>query len=104
MSQSEVLPAPRIEQPPVASGRWSKWKREREAFWRLLPTLLPTHRGKYVAIHEGAVIDSDVDQIALALRVYGTGCRQVYVGLIAAEPSQVVRVPSPRLLMPGTSP
>jgi hypothetical protein len=103
MNETEVLPAPEIELPPVSPSRWSKWEQERAAFRRLLPTLLSTFRGRYVAIHEGQVIDSDEDQIALALRVYAKGYRQVYVGLVSEEPP-VLRVPYRRFLKSGLAP
>jgi hypothetical protein len=36
----------------------------------LLPELLRTHRGQYVAIHEEQVVDSGDDTFALGRRVY----------------------------------
>lgn len=41
---------------PQDSG--SKLRREREAFFRLLPQLLVTHPGQYVAVHDEQVVDS----------------------------------------------
>src|SRR5262249_22792908 len=60
MSQPETLPAPVIDRPPR-----HKWEREYRAFLRLLPELLKTHRGKYVAVHEEQVVDSGDDEVAL---------------------------------------
>ncbi len=41
----------------------TKWEREYRAFHRLLPQLLATQRGQFVAIHEERVIDSDADEL-----------------------------------------
>lgn len=48
-----------------------KLAREYDAFVALLPQLLTTHRGRYVAVHDGAVIadaDSSVAVLAAAER------------------------------------
>ena len=42
---------------------------ELSAFERMRPELLKTHRGLFVAIHHGAVFDSDADEWALAARI-----------------------------------
>jgi hypothetical protein len=67
---------------------------------RLLPQLLGTHAGKYVAIHNGQVVDSDSDEVALILRVQAKiGYVPIHVGLVsAAQP--VVRIPYYRNLTP----
>jgi len=99
MNESEILPAPELELPTNSTSESSSWNQERETFLRLLPALLPTHRGKYVAICGGAVVDCGDDEIALALRVYQKrGYVPIYVGLVSDEPLQAVRVPSARLL------
>jgi hypothetical protein len=70
-----------------------KGARESQAFVRLLPQLLNTHAGKYVAIHDGQVIDSDLDDIALILRVHARiGYVPIHVGL-ATEDQTPIRVP-----------
>jgi len=78
-----TLPAPEL----------SKGEREYRAFLRLLPELLPNYRGRHVAIHEGAVIDSDVNDIALIHRVHDRiGYVPIHVGLVTDRPA-VVRIP-----------
>lgn len=99
MSRNNVLPAPRLIPPEPKDAKWKKWHEERRAFLRLRPRLLRTHLGKYVAIHEGKVVDSGKHQIALALRVYRRfGYVPIYVGQVSVEPPAPVRIPSPRLL------
>lgn len=89
MPESITLPAPAVHLP--APPR-SKWEREYQAFRRLLPQLLSTHRGRYVAIHEGQVVDSGDDKLALALRVLGkTGNVAIHVGLVTEVPDAVCR-------------
>ena len=62
------------------------------------PAPLLTHRGKFVAIHDGEVVDSDADEVQLGLRVYGKyGDVPICFGLVSESPLPPVRVPSPRL-------
>lgn len=42
----------RREIAPLDSHQLRKFERERRAFFRLLPALLGTHRGQYVAVHD----------------------------------------------------
>jgi hypothetical protein len=70
----------------------TKWDLEFQAFCRLLPQLLATHRGKYVAIHEGRVVDSGDDKLAVALRVLSKiGNTSIHVGLVNEEPEPISR-------------
>lgn len=77
-----VLPEPAV----------SKFERERRAFFRLLPDLLTTHRGQYVAVHDERVVDSGPDQQEVALRVLRrVGHVGIYVHLVADPPEPVYR-------------
>lgn len=72
--------------------RSSRWERECQAFQRLLPRLLVTHPGKYVAVHDGEVVDSGDDRLALAMRVLQrSGNVDIHVGLVTEEPEPVYR-------------
>src|SRR5262245_44355072 len=87
--------------PPPPDG---KWRREQQAFRRLLPELLRTHQGQYVAIHEGEVVESGPDKLAVAERAYARfGYVPINVTLVSAEPTAPVRVPSPKTLPPSES-
>ena len=78
----------------------SKGDREYHAFLRLLPELLATHRGQYVAVHGGEVVDADADDIALVRRVHAKiGYVPIHVGLVTDE-SPVVRLPHYREYRP----
>lgn len=78
-----TLPSP----PPLR-----KLDRERRAFFRLLPELLQTHRGQYVAIHQGQVVGSGPDQVEVALEVWRKiGKEEIYVGRVTDEPDPVLR-------------
>ena len=90
---------PAVNWPPPPRN---KWEREYRAFRRLLPGLLQTHRGKYVAVHNEQVIDSDADEMALILRALAkAGNVDIHVGLVTDQPeptfrSGVVRELSPK--------
>ena len=53
-----------------------KLSEELEAFERLRPRLLDAHRGRFVAIHGGEVIDSDPDEFRLAARIEPLAMRE----------------------------
>ena len=72
------------------------------AFQKLLPSLLPTHRGQYVAIHDEQVVDSGDDEIALARRVFAkVGNVPIYIDVVAESP-RIARVPQSRVVGPVT--
>jgi hypothetical protein len=97
-SEPVTLPPPSLEPLAATAG---KWEREYQAFCRLLPQLLQTHAGQYVAVHDGQVIASGTDKVAVALQAFSqVGTVPIHVGLVteAAEPvarSGVRRVLSP---------
>jgi hypothetical protein len=67
---------------------------EREAFQRLLPELLKTRPGQFVAIHDGRVVDSDSDEVALASRVIAQQYDPVYIQEVREAP-HIYDLPSP---------
>lgn len=77
------LPAPEM----------SKGEREYQAFLRLMPELLKTHRGQYVALHDEQVVDTDSNDIALIQRVHARiGYVPIHVGFVA-DPLPVIHIP-----------
>jgi hypothetical protein len=91
MHPTETLPAPELR------GRDDdKWRREQHAFRRSLPDLLRAHRGLFVAIHEGRLVESGDDKIDVARRAYARfGYVPIFVTRVDESPAPV-RVPSPR--------
>ncbi len=70
--------------------------KERAAFLDLKDELLRTHRGAFVAVLDGQVIDVDKDDRALIRRVYAEhGYVPIYVDRVA-EKSPVRRILSPK--------
>jgi hypothetical protein len=97
MSQTTTQPTFEVM---VPVPELSKGEREYRAFLRLLPQLLATHRGQFVALHEGRVIDTDPDDIALIRRVHSrVGYVPIHVGLVT-DPQPVVRIPHYREYRP----
>ena len=77
---------------------WEKLGVEGEAYDRLLPALLKTHEGDYVALHEGKVVASGPDLPTLHLQVfYLLGDIPVLYKRVSAEPESDLRIRSPRL-------
>lgn len=90
----ETLPAPELR---FSDPTDDKWERERQAFVRMLPALQLTQRDQYVAVHQGQVIASGPDKIAVALQAYREyGQVPIYVGLVSDTPPLPARMPSPR--------
>jgi hypothetical protein len=73
----------------------SKVERERRAFLRLLPELLKTHRGQYVAIHDEQMVDSGPERLELVLRVQARLKTGIYVRLVDTS-ERIERVSGPR--------
>jgi hypothetical protein len=73
-------------------------ERERAAFERLKPELLKTHPGKWVAIVDGELVDSDDDEDALVQRVYAKyGYRTIFVEEVRETP-RIYDFPSPEIV------
>ena len=63
------------------------FERERQAFERLKPELLRTHRGQWVAIHQGEVVEAGQDRSHVLDSVYDRfGYVPVYVQLVEEHP------------------
>jgi hypothetical protein len=75
-----------------------KIKEEEEFYQAQLPDLLSNYQGRYIALHNGEVIDSDTDELTLYLRV-----RQSYptIGVlikrVTTEPETTWHMRSPRM-------
>ena len=77
---------------------WEKMEAEMAAFRSQLPALLATYPDQYVAVHQGQVIDHDVDLRVLHGRVYAKmGVIPVLLQKVTAEPAPDILVRGPRL-------
>lgn len=84
--------------PTLSKKPKTPWERERRAFWKLLPELLQSYDGQYVAIHDGQVGASGTDEVAVAMDAYSrVGYVPLYLGQVTTSPRRAVRVPSPRI-------
>jgi hypothetical protein len=87
-------PNPDLTRPPK-----SKWERKQQAFLCLLPDLLATHRGQYVAVHDERVVESGSDKLVVLLRAYAAYVYvPIYVGLVAERPLPAERWPHYRVI------
>ncbi len=68
---------------------------EKTAYEQMRPELLTTHRGQWVAIHNGFVVDSDPDQRALVKRVYRQTTQRPIYFVEVRETPRVYEAPSP---------
>lgn len=75
------------------------WEREHRSFLSMRDSLQLTHAGQVVAVHNGQVVASGKDELAVAVAAYRKcGYVPIYVGPVEPEQERVVRVPSPRTL------
>jgi hypothetical protein len=96
MSEPTIYPPVVLDPTALPQG---KWEQERQAFRRMLPELLKSHPGQYVAVHEGRVVDSGGDKVTVAWRAYEKyGYVPIYVGLVSDRPPPPVRMPSFRVI------
>ena len=96
MSEVVTLDIPPFDLPPPAPP--PVLSEEVRAFDRLLPELLNTHRGEYVAILGGRVVGTGPDRSELLTRAYAAyGYRPILCRLVTDQPSPVVRIPSVRV-------
>jgi hypothetical protein len=95
MSEAIIYPAPDLD---LRSTPETPYERERRAFREMLPELLKTHFGQYVTIHEGRIVASGPDEIAVAMEAYSrVGYVPLYLGHVTDEPQRPARIPSPRI-------
>ncbi len=70
----------------------TKWEREYQAFQRLLPKLLLSHRNQFVAIHDELLFDHDSNEIALIDRVIARlGNVDFHVGQVTDQAAPIER-------------
>ena len=75
-----------------------KLKAEVQAFERMHPQLVKQYLGQFVAVHEGQIVDADVDFETLFLRVEKRlGDVPVLIRPVSVEPTPELRAPGPRL-------
>ncbi len=94
MSDSIAYPAPDLSSltPPE-----SAFERERQAFRKLLPELRAKYNGQYVAIKNGPVIASGLEEVPVALEAYSrVGYGPLYLGFVSDFPCSPARLPSAR--------
>lgn len=87
-----------VEEPATADRaathpRMTAWQAERSAFERLLPRLERRYRGRYVAVHGGRVVGSDVDSDALFERVWQKLSGRTFFISRVGGPPPIVEMP-----------
>ena len=103
MSEQEEIHTVVLEQQShgAHSEAETKFACERQAFWAMHAQLVSRYEGKYVAVLNGQVVDSDSDERALVQRVYQKfGYQPMYVQLITMGSLPVARLMSPQVVRP----
>ena len=100
MPSEELHPA--VELPaPSQQTQEAQFAKEKQAFWAMQTALLQRYEGQHVAIYHGKVVDSDLDKVALALRVYHQyGYVPIYVHYVGRHEPRTRSIHSPHLLTP----
>jgi hypothetical protein len=89
----DTVATPEIFEVKLPEPILTKSERETRAFYRLLPELLTTHKGQWVAIHNEEVVDCGPNDIELILRVRAkVGYVALHVGFVTTE-KQIYRIP-----------
>jgi len=70
---------------------------EIEAYQRMLPALLKSHPGKWVAIHDGKVLETSDDPAEMSHRLMQQGIYPLYIEKIQPEP-RVFNLPSVKMV------
>jgi hypothetical protein len=75
----------------------SKIEREQQLYEAQHTDLLAGYQGQYIAMHEGKVVDQDVDRIALSRRIrQHYGRTAVLITQVREEPRLIINLRSPR--------
>jgi hypothetical protein len=95
MNDPVVMDPPSIDMPAVTEAGW---RREYLAFLRMLPELLKSYQGKYVAVYGGRVVAVGHSFPEAALAAYRRhGYVPLHVDLVTERHSFAVRLPSSRV-------
>lgn len=87
------------EQEEGGTKRDADMHREEAAFRNLHPSLYKKYAGKYVAVYNEQLVDSDSDQVALLLRTRKQYPNEfVWIAPVNESPDEVFVFRSPRLL------
>ena len=72
-----------------------KWKEEIAAYDAMWPELLKTHKGKWVAVHGGKIIDIARKRETLMKRVYAKYSRRtpIYIEKVVKTRYQIFNIP-----------
>lgn len=94
MGKTQIAQAPEVKSLPRAG----KWEQEKQAFLHMRDSLPKKYQNKYVAIHEGKIVESGHEKIAVGLRAYSRyGYVPIYIGYTGDDLDEIVRAPSPRI-------
>ncbi len=86
------------ETPSMLTFRQAAMAKEKAAYQTLHAKLLANHKGKFVAIHQGKLVDQDEDQTTLLLRIRQHYPEQiVLITQVLPEADEVYTLRSPRL-------
>ena len=91
--QVQVFEAPQLHFPKVEDD---PWRRDEQAFFQKLPELLKTFRGKWIAIHNGEVVEvGDTRRQVLLQFLEKFPNDEVYIQLVDEE-IPMLKMYSPR--------
>ncbi len=75
-----TFPAPQVDDSEVM------FRLEEAAFVSMLPALRAKYDGRFVAVHNGVVVDSDVSRVELIRRFFNEfGDTHVYIGFVGPQ-------------------
>lgn len=78
--------------PTIGGGVGTKYERELAAFRRLLPFILSSHLGEFVAVHDGQVVAHGRDRVSVVGDAFSkVGNVAIHVGFVGPETAEPMR-------------
>lgn len=94
---ADQAPPERRPESPAQAEQQRKIEREERHYEAQHAELLALYQGQYIAMHDGKVVDHDVDRVALSRRIRSKyGKTAVLITQVREEPKLTIRVRSPR--------
>lgn len=92
-------PMPVESTPPDRTADYEKIAQEQKYYEAQHADIVSQYRGHYIAMHEGKLVDHDMDRVALSRRIRRRyGSTAILITQVREEPKRTIMLRSPRLV------